>query len=91
MHPHIEPLPKPHIADTPITLKTWHQHVNWLNCTFILGIPLYGFIQAFWVPLQLKTAIWAVAYYYITGLGITAGLFPLSPLVFLVKGSHNGI
>ncbi|PYI36271.1 hypothetical protein BP00DRAFT_441856 [Aspergillus indologenus CBS 114.80] len=64
---------KVHIADTPITLRNWHQHIDWLNVIMIIGIPLYGCIQAFWVPLQLKTAIWAIAYYFFTGLGITAG------------------
>ena len=38
-----------------------------------MGIPIYGLIQAIWTPLQLKTAIWAVIYYYMTGLGVTAG------------------
>lgn len=65
---------KPHITDTPITKATWYKHVNWLNVTLIVGIPLYGCIQAFWVPLQWKTAAWAVAYYFMTGLGITAGM-----------------
>ncbi|OJK01909.1 hypothetical protein ASPACDRAFT_76425 [Aspergillus aculeatus ATCC 16872] len=64
---------KVHIADTPITLRNWHQHIDWLNVIMIIGIPLYGCIQAFWVPLQFKTAIWAIAYYFFTGLGITAG------------------
>lgn len=77
-----DPLPKPHIADTPITRNNWHQYFNWLNCMFILGIPLYGCIQAFWVPLQLETAIWAIAYYYITGLGVTAGLFSSFSLIY---------
>ncbi|GKZ20894.1 stearoyl-CoA 9-desaturase [Aspergillus brasiliensis] len=62
-----------HIADTPITLGNWHKHVNWLNMTLIVLVPLYGCIQALWTPLQLKTAIWAVAYYFFTALGITAG------------------
>ncbi|RAK75949.1 acyl-CoA desaturase, partial [Aspergillus fijiensis CBS 313.89] len=62
-----------HIADIPITLRNWHQHIDWLNVIMIIGIPLYGCIQAFWVPLQFKTAIWAIAYYFFTGLGITAG------------------
>lgn len=62
-----------HIADTPITTWNWWRHVNWLNTTFILGMPLYGMIQALWVPLQLKTAVWAFAYYFMTGMGITAG------------------
>ncbi|KAJ9635947.1 stearoyl-CoA 9-desaturase [Coniosporium tulheliwenetii] len=64
---------KPHITDTPITKKNWHKHVNWLNVFLIGGIPLMGCIAAFWTPLTLKTAIWAVAYYFATGLGITAG------------------
>lgn len=64
---------KPHITDTPITKSNWHKHVNWLNVYLIVGIPLYGCVQAIWTPLQLKTAIWAVLYYFFTGLGITAG------------------
>jgi stearoyl-CoA desaturase (delta-9 desaturase) len=64
---------KVHIADTQMTRQNWYKHVNWLNVVLILGVPLSGCIQAFWVPLQLKTAIWAVIYYFFTGLGITAG------------------
>lgn len=64
---------KVHIADTAITRENWHKHVNWLNVILIIGIPMYGCIQAIWVPLQLKTAIWAILYYFWTGLGITAG------------------
>jgi stearoyl-CoA desaturase (delta-9 desaturase) len=68
---------KVHITETKMTLKNWYKHVNWLNVTFILGVPMYGLIQSLWVPLQLKTAIWAVLYYFYTGLGITAGEFRL--------------
>lgn len=64
---------KVHIADTQMTRSNWHKHVNWLNVFLILGIPLYGCVQSLWVPLQLKTAVWAVTYYFFTGLGITAG------------------
>ncbi|KAI5308871.1 stearoyl-CoA 9-desaturase [Ascosphaera atra] len=64
---------KVHITETPITRANWYRHVNWLNVTFIIFVPIYGMIQAFWVPLQLKTFIWAFAYYAMTGLGITAG------------------
>jgi len=66
-------LRKAHITDQPITLKNWYQHVNWLNTTFIIFIPLIGMISSFWVPLQYKTAIFSVAYYFFAGLGITAG------------------
>jgi len=66
-------LKKPHIADQPITLQDWHKHVNWLNVTLIIVVPLIGLVSSYWVPLQLKTAIFSVAYYYYAGLGITAG------------------
>jgi stearoyl-CoA desaturase (delta-9 desaturase) len=56
-----------------MTKANWYKHVNWLNVFFIGGIPLMGLIQAWWTPLRLYTAIWAVAYYFATGLGITAG------------------
>ncbi|KUI69132.1 Acyl-CoA desaturase [Cytospora mali] len=64
---------KPHITEQPITLKNWYKHVNWLNVTFILFIPMLGFISTYWVPLTLRTAIWSFIYYFNTGLGITAG------------------
>jgi stearoyl-CoA desaturase (delta-9 desaturase) len=68
---------KPHITDEPITSANWYKHINWLNVTLIIGIPMYGMIQAYWTPLQLKTAIFAVVYYFATGLGITAGMLKL--------------
>lgn len=49
----------------------WHTYL--LCSTFIVFVPLYGCIQAIWVPLQWKTAIWSVLYYFATGLGITGG------------------
>lgn len=64
---------KVHISNTPMTWKNIHQHINWLNTTLIIIIPLCGFISAYFVPLQYYTAIWAVFYYFNTGLGITAG------------------
>ncbi|KAI9882122.1 MAG: stearoyl-CoA 9-desaturase [Watsoniomyces obsoletus] len=64
---------KPHITETPLTKANWYKHVNWTNTSFIVGLPLAGLIMAVWTPLQWKTAIWAVAYYFMTGLGITAG------------------
>lgn len=64
---------KVHIADTPVTWSNIHKHINWLNTTFIIFIPMIGFISAYWVPLRFYTAIFAVIYYFNTGLGITAG------------------
>jgi stearoyl-CoA desaturase (delta-9 desaturase) len=64
---------KPHITESPITSANWYKHVNWLNVTLIVGIPLYGLIQAIWTPLRWQTALFAVVYYFMSGLGITAG------------------
>jgi stearoyl-CoA desaturase (delta-9 desaturase) len=64
---------KQHIADTAITRANWYKHVNWLNVTLIIGVPITGLVYAFWTPLYWQTAAWAVIYYFWTGLGITAG------------------
>jgi len=64
---------KPHITETPITWSNWYQHVNWLNCTFIGFIPLSGLVASAFTPLKWQTLVWAVFYYFCTGLGITAG------------------
>ncbi len=66
---------KPHITEEPITKSNWYKHVNWLNVTLIVGLPIYGLIAAYWTPLQVKTGVFALAYYFMTGLGITAGMF----------------
>ncbi|KZF26010.1 cytochrome b5-like Heme/Steroid binding domain-containing protein [Xylona heveae TC161] len=65
--------PKKHITEYPITWTNWYKHVNWLSSTFVLSLPLLGCIGACYVPLRLYTAVFAVVYYFHTGLGITAG------------------
>jgi stearoyl-CoA desaturase (delta-9 desaturase) len=65
---------KPHITDLPMTRQNWYKHINWLNVVLIVGVPLYGCVAAYWTPLQWKTAIWTVVYYFMTGMGITAGM-----------------
>jgi hypothetical protein len=77
-------LKKPHITETPITWGNWYQHVNWLNCTLIIGVPLAGLVAAYWTPLNLYTAIFSFVYYFNTGLGITAGMYQ-----FLATSHHS--
>jgi stearoyl-CoA desaturase (delta-9 desaturase) len=72
---------KPHITEQPMTIHNWYKHINWINVTLILFVPLYGIIAAFWTPLQWKTAVWAVVYYFMTGLGITAGKLLITALL----------
>ncbi|KAL2855280.1 hypothetical protein BJX68DRAFT_231852 [Aspergillus pseudodeflectus] len=64
---------KTHISKQPMTWLNWYKHINWLNCTFILFVPLVGCILAYWTPLRRYTAVFAVVYYFNAGLGITAG------------------
>lgn len=66
-------LKKPDISEQPITWANWHEHVVWVNVTFIIVIPLMGLVGAYYHPLQLYTAIFSVIYYLNTGLGITTG------------------
>lgn len=72
-------LKKPHISEQPMTWSNWHKHVNWINTYFIVIVPIMGLIASYWVPLQLNTAFFAVAYCFNTGLGITAGKFFMPP------------
>ncbi|KAH8666261.1 hypothetical protein BGZ61DRAFT_365874 [Ilyonectria robusta] len=64
---------KVHISDLPVTWSNWYQHINWLNSTLVVFIPLIGFVAAYWVPLRLYTGLWAFVYYFNSGLAITAG------------------
>lgn len=59
-----------------MTWSNLHKHVNWLNTTLIIFVPMCGLVASYWVPLQMKTLVFAVAYYFYTGLGITAGMLP---------------
>jgi stearoyl-CoA desaturase (delta-9 desaturase) len=65
---------KPHITDQPMTIKNWHHHIAWINVMFVAGIHLVGFIMSFSTPLVWRTAVWTLIYYFLTGLGITAGM-----------------
>ncbi|GBC07273.1 hypothetical protein RclHR1_07350006 [Rhizophagus clarus] len=61
------------IRDDPITWSNWYKHIDWLHTPLLIGIPTIGLYGAFTTKLTTYTAIWSVIYYFITGLGITAG------------------
>ncbi|KAG1048422.1 hypothetical protein G6F43_009188 [Rhizopus delemar] len=70
------PLPKtqmPPLFDKPVTSKNWYQFVNWPQSILLLSTPLIALYGMFTTELTRKTLIWAIVYYFITGLGITAG------------------
>ncbi|KAE9378392.1 hypothetical protein N431DRAFT_329878 [Stipitochalara longipes BDJ] len=62
-----------HISEQPVTLSNWYLHIDWVNVVFVAVIPFFGLIAAFSTPLVWKTGVWALVYYFVTGLGITAG------------------
>lgn len=62
-----------------MTLSNWYKQIDWLNVTFIMIVPGIGLILAYIYPAHIYTLIFAVVYYYNSGLGITAGMSPSSP------------
>ncbi|ODV97449.1 hypothetical protein PACTADRAFT_49160, partial [Pachysolen tannophilus NRRL Y-2460] len=62
-----------HISEQPWTFANWHSHVNWLNFILVVMIPVSGIISAFFIDLQLKTAILTFFLYAMSGISITAG------------------
>lgn len=52
----------------PITWRNVHKNINWISFLALTIVPVLAFYGAATVPLQSKTAIWAVAYYFFTGM-----------------------
>lgn len=53
----------------PVTLKNFTRELNWLNVFILIVMPIVGFVLAYSTKLKWQTALWAVIYYYMTGLG----------------------
>ena len=64
-----------HITETPLTLWNWYKQVAWQNTISIFVLPLLGVLGAFWTPLRWETALLSVAYYFVSGSGIMAGIY----------------
>lgn len=47
--------------------------LNWLHVPLLVATPIITLVGILTTPLQLKTFLFAVAYYAFSGLGITAG------------------
>jgi len=57
----------------PVGWHNWWQEVEWVSTLALTVTPAIAIIGAFYTPLQWKTALFSVFYYFVTGLGITAG------------------
>ncbi|KAL1741243.1 hypothetical protein HDZ31DRAFT_67130 [Schizophyllum fasciatum] len=57
----------------PVTPANLLQNINWISFTLLTATPLIGAWGAFTTELRWETAAFAVFWYFVTGLGITAG------------------
>jgi stearoyl-CoA desaturase (Delta-9 desaturase) len=57
----------------PVQFKNILHEINWLSFAILIVTPILGIWGAFNTRLTWQTAVWSVVYYYMTGLGITAG------------------
>ncbi|KAL4077434.1 delta 9-fatty acid desaturase protein [Scleroderma citrinum] len=58
----------------PITWNNWWKEVYWgRGVTLMVVMPLCTFFAAYHTPLYTNTAIWMTVYYFMSGMGITAG------------------
>jgi stearoyl-CoA desaturase (Delta-9 desaturase) len=57
----------------PFRWKNVLTDLNWLNVAILIVTPLIGIIGAYFTKLRWETFLFSVFYYYVTGLGITAG------------------
>ncbi|CAO3614075.1 unnamed protein product [Cunninghamella echinulata] len=63
----------PPLFDGPTTFQNFHQRINWIQSILLIATPLIGIYGCFTTTLNYKTLYWSIVYYFITGLGITAG------------------
>ncbi|KAH8830084.1 delta 9-fatty acid desaturase [Flagelloscypha sp. PMI_526] len=57
----------------PIQFKNILSEISWISTLLLTLTPAIGIVGALTTPLKWQTAVFAVGYYYFTGLGITAG------------------
>lgn len=64
-----------HISEQPWTIGNWYQHLNWLNIVLVVLIPMIGWLLYLtnMVPLHLNVLLFAIFYYGVGGISITAG------------------
>eukprot|EP01083_Nonionella_stella_P055288 145883_1 len=60
-------IPK-HLTNEPL----YHQ-IHWPNCLVVFGIPLLAVYGIFTTEFHSMTVLFAVIYYFFTGMGVTAG------------------
>lgn len=62
-----------HISEQPWTRENWAQHINWLNATLVVAVPVIGMILSYWIKPTRYTFALAFILYVFSGVSITAG------------------
>eukprot|EP01084_Bolivina_argentea_P138696 244120_1 len=57
-----------HLKDNSIFYQ-----INWTNCIIVFGIPLLGIYGLFTTEITFNILLFSLIYYFLTGLGVTAG------------------
>ncbi|KII92775.1 hypothetical protein PLICRDRAFT_155591 [Plicaturopsis crispa FD-325 SS-3] len=57
----------------PVTWANWYRELHMVHTVLFTSTPIIGVVGAYYTKLRWETALFAVFYYYVTGLGITAG------------------
>ena len=57
----------------PVTWSNWTSELDYLNVAILTLTPFVGLVGAYFTKLRWETCLFAIFYYYVTGLGITAG------------------
>lgn len=66
---------KSFIRDDHLDGRSFISRINWLNCTIVFGVPLLALYGVCTIKTFVwQTWVWAILYYFWTGLGITAGM-----------------
>lgn len=54
-------------------LRSWYPRIHWINFFILTFVPIVSCIGAFTTPLTTQTLRWSIVYYFVSGMGITAG------------------
>ncbi|KAF9522719.1 delta 9-fatty acid desaturase protein [Crepidotus variabilis] len=57
----------------PFQWSNWRNEFDWLNVVILCITPFAGFFGAYYTPLLWQTFLFSIFWYFVTGLGITAG------------------
>ncbi|KIY71476.1 delta 9-fatty acid desaturase protein [Cylindrobasidium torrendii FP15055 ss-10] len=57
----------------PIKLSNLHNELQWLSVIILTTIPTLAIVGVYHTTLKWQTFVWAFAFYFFSGLGITAG------------------